>query len=110
MPKEFYRHRLPQAGLSIERNTPSVPQDDRFRVLLKGTIVASFRSLKKAEARFNDLKRELGVPQPKKQQQRKDLAGKEHIERLLDDAEAYWSESHRYRQRGGRGGRGGVQM
>lgn len=110
MPKEFYRHRLPEGDLSIERNTPSVPQDGRFHILMKGTIVASFRSLRQAEARFAELKRELGIPQSKKssEQEQRDPIAREHIERLLDAAEAYWSESHRYRKRGGPGGRGGV--
>ena len=110
MPDEFFRLAIPEAGLSIEQNTESVPHDGKYHVLQQGAIVASYPSLKKARDRFQQLKQEAGYSPRKADEPSEgdDLASKEHVERLLDAAGRYWGDSHRFRGKGGRGGRGGV--
>ena len=106
MVSDYYHQSLPDLGIAIERNTPRVPQDGRYYVLKGDEVVARFPNLKRALDRFKALKEELGFqPKPVAEQSN---ATQEHLERMLDAASAYWSESHKFRGRGGRGGRGGV--
>lgn len=110
MAQEFFRLAIPEAGLSIEQNTETVPHDGKYYVLQGGAVVAGFPTLKKARERFQQLKEACGF-QPRvtpQDESGEDRANKEHIERMLDAASGYWSQSHKYRGGGGRGGRGGV--
>lgn len=110
MTQEFFRLAVPEVGLSIEQNTENVPQDGKYHVLKQGAIVASYPSLKRARERLQRLKDEAGfVPQSAREDEAGDeLASKEHVERLLDAHGRYWGASHKFRGKGGRGGRGGV--
>ena len=110
MSQDFFRLAIPEVGLSIERNTGDVPDDGKFHVLQQGNIVGSYPSLKRARPHFQKLKEEAGYHSQlvADNSAGQDLANKEHVERFLDAASSYWSQSHRYRSGGGRGGRGGV--
>jgi hypothetical protein len=102
-----YRHIIPQLNLSIERNTAKVPNDGRFYIVREGQIIESFRSIKKAEEKFRQLVKDSGY-KPKVSPTKPRTAADEELERYLDAKELYWAESHKYRGKGGKGGRGGV--
>ncbi|MSQ28394.1 MAG: hypothetical protein EXR51_09705 [Dehalococcoidia bacterium] len=107
MSDDFFRLALPAISLSIEQNTENVAHDRRFHVLHQGTDVGNYPTLKKAREHFQRLKEASGYQVPSSAEGG-DVANKEHIERLLDAATSYWSQSHKFRSGGGRGGRGGV--
>lgn len=106
-----FRLAVPEAGLSIEQNTEHVPHDNKYYVLRDGAVVGGYLALKKAREKLQQLKDELGFKPAAAAppgESGDDLANREHIERLLDAASSYWSQSHKHRGGGGRGGRGGV--
>lgn len=110
MATKTFRLAVPEAGLSIEQNTEQVPNDGRFYVVQAGRVVGGYPLLKKAREKLQQLKDEVGfTPQAAATAGTgEDRANREHVERLLDAATSYWSQSHKYRGGGGRGGRGGV--
>jgi hypothetical protein len=104
---DTYKHYIPDLGLSIEKNTENVPQDGKYYLLREGQIVRAFRTLKKAEVAFREMVAEAGYTSRPAEKQAKSAA-EQDIERYLDAKDLYWAESHRYRGKGGKGGRGGV--
>lgn len=112
MAETTFRLAIPEAGLSIEQNTEHVPHDNKYYVLRDGAVVAGYQALKKAREKLQQLKDEVGfkpaAAAPTPEGTGDELANREHIERLLDAASSYWSQSHKHRGGGGRGGRGGV--
>jgi hypothetical protein len=92
--------------LSVEQGTEQVPHDGRYYVLKDRKVLASFRSLKQAQELFQKVVRESGY-KPVVEQSRKS-PGELAADRYLDAKDWYWAESHKYREKGGRGGRGGV--
>ena len=102
-----YRHFIPELGLSVERNTASVPKDGKFYILRGGEVIDSFRAIGKAEARFRQLVKESGY-KPEVLPVKPRSATEEKLERYLDAKDLYWAESYKYKARGGKGGRGGV--
>jgi hypothetical protein len=104
---EAYRQYIPDLDLSIEKNTMNVPKDGKYYLVRNGQIVKGFSSLKKAEVAFKEAVAESGyMPKPVEKQAKS--AAEQNIERYLDTKDLYWAESHKYRGRGGKGGRGGV--
>ena len=110
MAEKTFRLAVPEAGLSIEQNTEAVPHDGKFYVLRDGKVVGGYPALKKARERLQQLKDEIGFKPAETagDQSAEERANREHVERLLDSATSYWSQAHKYRGGGGRGGRGGV--
>lgn len=109
MANDFFRMNLPDLALSIEQNTENVPQDGRFHVIHNGVDLGSYPNLKRAREHFQKIKDAAGFQAPGAEPPGgAGAANKEHIERLLDAASSYWSQSHKFRSGGGRGGRGGV--
>ncbi len=101
-----YKHYIPEVNLSIERNTVAF-RDDKFYVIHEGKIVAGFRSLKKAEENFRQILEEIGYKRPALSD-RQFSPAEEDLDRYLVEKELYWAESHKYKGRGGKGGRGGI--
>lgn len=104
---DTYRHYIPDVGLSIEKNTRNVPQDDKYYLLYNGQIVRAFRTLKKAEIAFREMLPEYGY-KPKSVEKKPMSATEQEIERYLDAKDIFWAEGPKYRGKGGKGGRGGV--
>src|SRR3972149_8625332 len=97
----LYRQAIPAIGLSLERATDRVPKDGFFYVLLDGEIKGRFRTKSKALSLYRALLEQSGhQPQPV---QVSANAGRENVERYLDELESYWSDSHTHRRRGGEG-------
>lgn len=102
-----YKHYIPDIGLSIEKNTENVPQDGKYYLLRDVQIVSAFRTLKQAEIAFKEMVSELGYkPKPVKKQTKS--AAEQNVERYLDAKDVFWAEGPIRRDKGGRGGRGGV--
>lgn len=101
---EPYRQFIPHLGLSLESNTESVPRDGFFYVVRNGDIVGRFKTLKQALAEYRSIRDSL-LP---KDDRFHDVSATAHIDAYLLDKELYWAEAHRFRHRGGKGGRGGV--
>ena len=98
---ELYRQAIPAIGLSLERATDRVPKDGFFYVLLDGEIKGRFRTKSKALSLYMALLEQSGhKPQPV---QVSVDAGRENVERYLDELESYWVDSHTHRRRGGKG-------
>ena len=83
-----------------------MPNDGKYYILKNKEIIASFRSRRQADKRFEELVLESGY-EPNKIVKRKSLTSQESIERYLD-AKAIFYAIGPIRKRGGRGGRGGV--
>lgn len=66
MTREPYRQLLPELELSIERFTESVPPDGGWYLLKAGEAVGRFRSLKAAQAAWQEIVRDSGwKPKPR---------------------------------------------
>ena len=97
----LYRQAIPAIGLSLERATDRVPKDGFFYVLLDGEIKGRFRTKSKALSLYRALLEQSGhKPQPVEVSVD---AGRENVERYLDELESYWVDSHTHRRRGGKG-------
>lgn len=107
MGSEPYKQYIPDLQLSIEKDTQNVPSDGCYYVVRAGTIRGKYRSLRKAEELFHALVKESGY-KPKSEKAKAKTAPELSIERYLDAKDLYWAESHKFRGKGGRGGRGGV--
>lgn len=97
---ELYRQAIPAIGLSLERTTDRVPNDGFFYVLVQGEIKGRFRTKSKALILYKSLLKESGYRPPPVQATVD--AGRENVERYLDELEAYWSDSHTHKKRGGK--------
>jgi len=66
MAPQPYRQALPGLGLSLERATDSVPDDGHFHLCRAGEEIGRYRSLKAAQAAWQEVIRESGwKPQPR---------------------------------------------
>ena len=105
--KESFKQYIPDIGLSIEKNTENVPQDNKYYLIHKGKIIESFKTLKLAEVRFKEKVKEIGY-KPKPVDKSAKSAAELNIETYLDSKDIFWAEGPRRGKSGGRGGRGGV--
>jgi len=64
----LYRQIHPRANLSIECNSDRVPADGKYYILRDGSTIASFRTIKAAQARYNQLIEEMTLPPLQKQE------------------------------------------
>lgn len=96
----FFRQSVPPIGLSIERDTPNVPNDGWYHVVLLGEIKGRFRQKKQADELYKTILAESGYKPPKAD---RTPERNEAIERYLDDIEGYWLDSHNHVRRGGKG-------
>lgn len=102
---EPYRQFVPGIGLSLERNTDTVPKDGSFYVIRNGDVVGRFRSLKDAQLEYVAIRDTLVVPKiPVAADDESTLA----MDNYFMAKEMYWSQSHNFGRGGGKGGRGGV--
>ncbi len=110
----MFRQSLPRIGLSIERGTPSVPDDGRYYVLLHGEQAFSSRSEKEALDEYRRLRRSLLEADSQETSSRRwnirEALQKEAADR---QARAFLAESSRRKRakalrKGGPGGSGGV--
>ncbi|APE16757.1 hypothetical protein BOH72_17430 [Mycobacterium sp. WY10] len=93
-----WEHTDAKYGISIQRGTPQVPDDDRYHVIVDGAIVLSTRVEAAAIAEFDELREQRRAP------------SRELLRQEVGDAafrsmrSAGWAEkSQRDSQRGGRG-------
>jgi hypothetical protein len=109
---EMFKQELSAIGLSIEQGTNSVPDDDRYHIVVAGEIVFSSKAKSAALSYYRSLRDEFlqkagiepKIPNPEETRRR---------ERQFYDFEAVLSESMRQRtmnakRKGGKGGSGGV--
>ena len=95
----FFRQKVPAIGLSLERNTPEVPIDGWYYVVLRCQIQGRYRQKGQAQKVYSRLLEESGYkPEVAKTEEKN-----ETVERYLDDLEAYWLDSHKHSKRGGKG-------
>ena len=103
---DFYRQSIPDLDLSIERLTEVVPDDGKFYVIHSGEILGSYRTLKQAQTVFRQIVLESSYkPSPAESGK---TPSEMLTERYMESKDFYWSDSHKHRGGGGRGGRGGV--
>jgi len=102
-----YRHFIPKLELAIERYTSRVPNDGKYYIISHGQIIEDYRSLKKAEERFRELVEGSGfVPEDNTSTELD--PNEESLQRYLSSKDIYWYESWKYRDKKGKGGRGGI--
>ena len=95
----FFRQRVPAIELSLERNTPGVPNDGWYYVVFRGEIQGRYRQKAQAQEIYSKLLDESGYkPEPVRAPEKNQA-----VERYLDDLEAYWLDSHKHAKRGGKG-------
>jgi hypothetical protein len=95
----FLRQSVPAIGLSLERQTARVPADGFFYVLLGEEVKGRFRIRADAERLYQALLAESGYKPKPEPSSRKN----ESVENYLDELESYWTSSHRFQKRGGKG-------
>ena len=98
----LYRIYAEGTGVSLERNTETVPDDDRYYLVKNGEIIGSFSSKKEGIAHFRRLLKEIGYKPPVCDEEKIDLF-EESLDKFFRAKEIYWAESHKYREKGGKG-------
>jgi hypothetical protein len=102
----YYKRYIPGIRLSLVKGTGNVPNDGKYYVLQNEKIIASFRSQKEADKRFEELVVESGY-KANVSAKGENTPTQASIERYLD-AKALFYAIGPIRKKGGRGGRGGV--
>ncbi|HEY7293752.1 MAG TPA: hypothetical protein VH916_01880 [Dehalococcoidia bacterium] len=98
-----YKQGVPAIDLFIERDTERVPCDHRYHVVECGVVIASYRSLRAAQRRYQERLLALNyTPVPAEPVSAEERLRTENLERDLLRSASYWAESYRY---GGGGGK-----
>jgi len=103
----YYRRYIPDIKLSLEKGTKDVPSDGKYYLLKDGAIIDKFTLLKKAEEKFKQYVDASGY-KPRPLDKSKPRPGDESINRYMIAKAIFWAEGPKYKDKGGRGGRGGV--
>jgi hypothetical protein len=103
----IYKHYIPYLNLSIERYSSRVPNDGKYYVILAGEIIGKYPSRKKAEEKFYNLVKQSGY-KPNPNVGKALDATDEAMEEYALSKDIFWAEGPKRRQKGGRGGRGGI--
>jgi hypothetical protein len=88
------------AGVSIHRLTPDVPDDGWYYLLRDGQIVKRYRGLPSARAAYKALLAEMGWTPPPRLDNTPFDPSILHIERFFEEHEAYWSQSSNFSGKG----------
>ncbi len=88
---ESYVHYIPEASLSIQRNTSKVPNDEKFYVLYQGQIISAYRSRKKAEQKFYELLESSGY-KPEILEANKSDPLQESVRNFMQSKSLFWTE------------------
>lgn len=102
---EPYRQYVPGTGLSLERNTDTIPKDGWFYVIRDGEVISRSKFLKYAQEEYIAIRNTL--VEPKTTDEGVDLRSLA-MDNYFAEKELYWSHSHQHRRAGGKGGRGGL--
>jgi len=103
----YYKRYIPEIKLSIEKGTKDVPSDGKYYLVSNGSIIEKFSSLKKAEDRFKQLIEASGY-KPKPLKNIKPRPEEETVDRYMIAKSIFWAEGPKYKDKRGRGGRGGI--
>lgn len=103
----YYKRYIPDISLSLEKGTKDVPNDGKYYLLKDGTIIGKFTLLNKANEKFKEILVISGY-KPKHILDTKINPGEESIDRYIISKSIFWAEGPKYKDKRGRGGRGGV--
>ena len=103
----YYKRYIPEIKISIEKGTKDVPNDGKYYLLMDGSIIEKFTSVKKAEEKFKQLVEASGY-KPKPLLEVKLRPGDESVDRYILAKAIFWAEGPKYKDKRGKGGRGGV--
>jgi hypothetical protein len=81
MPARPYKQQLPAIGLSLERSTPSVPDDGAYYLLRDGKRLGRYRSLSAAKIAWDEAVATSGWSPTKRQLDPVEVALRERSER-----------------------------
>ncbi|GFP21775.1 hypothetical protein HKBW3S43_01312 [Candidatus Hakubella thermalkaliphila] len=98
----MYRQYISEIGLSLEQDTPSTPQDGKYYLILKGKILGSYNSQKRATEAYKKIREKLGYKVLKTQTkaERKELIQVEDMDRFFERYNRYWGSSQSFRKGG----------
>ena len=102
---EPYRQYVPGTGLSLERNTDTIPKDGWFYVMQNGEVIGRFKTLKHAQQEYVAIRETLIERSTLQESAERSTLD---MDNYFLDKELYWSNSHNYKRGGGKGGRGGI--
>jgi hypothetical protein len=96
----FYRQSIPAIQLSLEKQTPEVPNDGCYYVVSQGQIKGRFRQKRQAHELYNQILKDSGYSPPHPEPP---VDRDQTVERYMDELETYWLDSHKHARRGGKG-------
>ena len=102
---EPYLQYVPGPGLSLERNTSTVPKDGWYYVIRDGEIISRSKSLTQAQKEYIAIR--VTLVEHKTADASVDSRSLA-LDNYFAEKELYWSQSHSFRRGGGKGGRGGI--
>lgn len=91
----MFRRYHPETTLSLQQNTENVPNDDRYYILYQGQILGSYKTLKAATEKYEEIFTGLGVKSkaPDARPTKEDIRRMMLEEELIED-EIFWSTRH----------------
>lgn len=92
-----YIQRLPALALSIERCTPTVPEDGAWYLLRDGQMIGRFRTLKAAQGAWKEIVDAFGFkPSGETSRTPKEILAAERAARDRDARNEYWHSGRRH--------------
>lgn len=91
----MFRRYHPETTLSLEQNTENVPNDDQYYILYEGEILGSYKTLKGASEKYEEIFNGLGLKAttPDVRPTKEDIRRRMLEQELIED-EIFWSTRH----------------
>jgi hypothetical protein len=93
----MHKQGIPDIDLFIEQDTERTPEPQKFYIFHKGQILGSYRSIKSAITKYNEVKKETGYTPPPATDPKSEGLADAITEDLLNITELYWSKSTSFR-------------
>ncbi len=93
----MYKQGIPDIDLFIEQDTERTPEPQKFYVIYAGQLLASYKTLKAATTKYNEVKKEVGYVPPAVANSKNGNLADAVMDEWLDRTESYWSKSSSYR-------------
>jgi len=93
----MHKQGIPDIDLFVEQDTERTPEPQKFYIIHKGQILGSYRSIKAAITKYNEVKKETGYIPPSVANSKSEGLADAITEEWMNRTELYWSKSTSFR-------------
>jgi hypothetical protein len=95
--KSMHRQGIPDIDLFVEQDTERTPEPQKFYIIHKGQILGSYRGIKAAITKYNEVKKAIGYIPPSVTNSKSEGLADAITEEWMNRTELYWSKSTSFR-------------